>query len=307
MQRTRGEGNGVMSSGPGRPRRSVYHKIEKDKPCGCVTLIMKIRNPPPRRHVHRPVPHHRHTAAMTSSPGASSEAKGKKKKSFLFWCCACQGVVLALLAVPLVLQFLSLQPGQPFALLLSHNGTSAPVNLHSRYRGEEYKRTRQYFQCVGVGRAVDSFRSHRWALSACSLLWWSPPAGGGTSLCTTRRRTTTGPSSTASNNRLMDPSFPLLLVWVRCCGWRGGVRHHMRLVLTLLRQQPWCTTRTANASKALCRSFLSVCCVFRTILTLSTWTKVWTRVCERRAVCVCDATLIATVCSAQSTAAFRTH
>ena len=66
----------------------------------------------------------------------------------LFWCFACQGLVLAAVLVPILIKYLSLHPGQPFALTTTHNGTEAPRNLHSRYRGGEYKTSRQFFQCV---------------------------------------------------------------------------------------------------------------------------------------------------------------
>lgn len=79
---------------------------------------------------------------------AGDKTKAPSRK--LFWCLACQGLVLACIAVPLLMQYMSLHPGQPFAVTTKHNGTEAPSNYHSRYRAGEYKKSRQYFQYAGM-------------------------------------------------------------------------------------------------------------------------------------------------------------
>ena len=104
--------------------------------------------------------------------GAKAAGAAKKKESHkLFWCCACQGLILAAIAVPLLMQYFSLHAGQPFAVTTAHNGTEAPSNYHSRYRGGEYKKNRQFFQCAAPPPPPARAHTHTHTRARTPLTW----------------------------------------------------------------------------------------------------------------------------------------
>lgn len=85
-------------------------------------------------------------AAAATTTGSHGARPGRSFFSCRNVCCGLLVALVGMIAYPIGRTWMNLQPGQPFALMVSHNGTVNPPSFHSRFRGADYAKATQFFQ-----------------------------------------------------------------------------------------------------------------------------------------------------------------